>query len=47
MKLIVALAASILFGTGAFMLLNRDPVRVVWGSCSSRSPRCSRCWRPA
>ncbi len=31
MKLAVALAASILFGTGAYLLLNRDLVRVVLG----------------
>lgn len=31
MKLIFALAASILFGTGAYLLLNRDLVRVVLG----------------
>jgi multicomponent Na+:H+ antiporter subunit C len=30
-KLIFALAASILFGTGAYLLLNRDLVRVVLG----------------
>ncbi len=31
MKLIFALTASILFGTGAYLLLNRDLVRVVLG----------------
>ena len=31
MKLVFALAASILFGTGAYLLLNRDLVRVVLG----------------
>lgn len=31
MKLIFALAASILFGTGAYLLLQRDLVRVVLG----------------
>ena len=31
MKLIFALAASSLFGTGAYLLLNRDLVRVVLG----------------
>ena len=31
MKLIFALAASILFGTGAYLLLNRDLLRVVLG----------------
>jgi multicomponent Na+:H+ antiporter subunit C len=31
MKLAFALAASILFGTGAYLLLNRDLVRVVLG----------------
>lgn len=31
MKLVFALAASALFGTGAYLLLNRDLVRVVLG----------------
>lgn len=31
MKLIFALAVSVLFGTGAYLLLNRDLVRVVLG----------------
>ena len=31
MKLVFALAASVLFGTGAYLLLNRDLVRVVLG----------------
>jgi multicomponent Na+:H+ antiporter subunit C len=31
MKLVFALAASLLFGTGAYLLLNRDLVRVVLG----------------
>jgi multicomponent Na+:H+ antiporter subunit C len=31
MKLVFALAASMLFGTGAYLLLNRDLVRVVLG----------------
>lgn len=31
MKLVFALAASTLFGTGAYLLLNRDLVRVVLG----------------
>ena len=31
MKLILALAAASLFGTGAYLLLNRDLVRVVLG----------------
>jgi multicomponent Na+:H+ antiporter subunit C len=31
MSLLFALAASILFGTGAYLLLNRDLVRVVFG----------------
>ncbi len=31
MSLIFALAASVLFGTGAYLLLNRDLVRVVLG----------------
>lgn len=31
MKLAFALAASVLFGTGAYLLLNRDLVRVVLG----------------
>jgi multicomponent Na+:H+ antiporter subunit C len=31
MKLAFALAASLLFGTGAYLLLNRDLVRVVLG----------------
>jgi multicomponent Na+:H+ antiporter subunit C len=30
-KLVFALAASVLFGTGAYLLLNRDLVRVVLG----------------
>ena len=32
-KLAFALAAAILFGTGAYLLLNRDLVRVVPASC--------------
>jgi multicomponent Na+:H+ antiporter subunit C len=31
MKLVFALSASLLFGTGAYLLLNRDLVRVVLG----------------
>lgn len=31
MKLVFALSASVLFGTGAYLLLNRDLVRVVLG----------------
>ena len=31
MRLIFAVAASVLFGTGAYLLLNRDLVRVVLG----------------
>ncbi|MEX2194593.1 MAG: NADH-quinone oxidoreductase subunit K [Thermoleophilaceae bacterium] len=31
MRLVFALAASILFGTGAYLLLNRDLVRLVLG----------------
>jgi len=31
MRLVFALAASMLFGTGAYLLLNRDLVRVVLG----------------
>lgn len=31
MKLVFALAASVLFGTGAYLLLNRDLVRLVLG----------------
>lgn len=31
MRLVFALAASFLFGTGAYLLLNRDLVRVVFG----------------
>ena len=31
MKLVLALAAAALFGTGAYLLLNRDMVRVVLG----------------
>jgi multicomponent Na+:H+ antiporter subunit C len=31
MKLVFALAAALLFGTGAYLLLNRDLVRVVLG----------------
>jgi len=31
MRLLLALAASMLFGTGAYLLLNRDLVRVVLG----------------
>ena len=42
MTLVFALAAAILFGIGAYLLLDRDLVRVVLGSCSSRRRRCSR-----